>query len=463
MYIPQPEPAIVHHTSRDRLKEKHLSFFHPDDSDTDLPSSWSKFTQRLPDRQQIREYRPSRRAKKIIILTSIVLVVVIILAASLGTSLHHKRSNNAPDAQITEVPSGGTPTPPSPSGKPRPTAEAHMHALAATGWIPPETPDRFMSWVFSQNADGKLSRHTFDSTTGNWTRVADFAVAKPRTPLAAMVFNTYWYNGLPNYDFKDSGYMVSLVYVDEKDYLNEWIFTAWGDPIGRAGSLTSQKYITHPNTTLAAYWPQITYQGVGGELRSLYYECHRKNDCWNDGVTAGSNAINGTQLALVPDLNNNQGGSLFFTEMGSERLLLYKEDNFGNAALWANEAFSPLTRTPSPIAAFATTRPYSPASLNTYLLFQNATGLTQISWSDNDYGWRGPTFHDAFAGAENNTAIACITGPTFGNNPMVTGDMLARCYFQAGRAVREVRFNSAGGSNGFGAWEVVGNVPTIEF
>lgn len=127
----------------------------------------------------------------------VVFAIVIILAAALGTSLHHKQGVKAPDAQITEVPSGTTPAPPPPHGKPRPTSEPHLHALAVTGWIPPELPDRFNAWIFSQNADGMLSRHSFDSTTGNWTRVSDFARAKSRTPLAAMVMHTAWYEGTP--------------------------------------------------------------------------------------------------------------------------------------------------------------------------------------------------------------------------------------------------------------------------
>lgn len=80
-----------------------------------------------------------------------------------------------------------------------------------------------------------------------------------------------------------------------------------------------------------------------------------------------------------------------------------------------------------------------------------------MSWSDTDEGWKGPTTPSAFAGANNNTALSCLTGPTFPGFPLLQGNALARCWFQAGLAVREVQFDEGG------EWRVVGNVPTFGF
>jgi hypothetical protein len=120
------------------------------------------------------------------------------------------------------------------------------------------------------------------------------------------------------------------------------------------------------------------------------------------------------------------------------------------------EAFSNLIPTDSSVTAFSTRRPGDAQALNTYLLWQNASGTIQISWSDNDNGWRAPVTYQAFNGAANNTAIACLTGLTFPGFPLAEGTELSRCYFQAGAAVREVSFDGT-------EWSVVGNVPTFGF
>jgi hypothetical protein len=96
--------------------------------------------------------------------------------------------------------------------------------------------------------------------------------------------------------------------------------------------------------------------------------------------------------------------------------------------------------------------------LDTYLLWQDDTGIVQMSWSGGGGGWQGPVTHAAFTGANRNTALACLTDLAFPGFPMEGGTELARCWFQAGDAVREVRLNGNGAE-----WEVVGNVPTFGF
>lgn len=75
-----------------------------------------------------------------------------------------------------------------------------------------------------------------------------------------------------------------------------------------------------------------------------------------------------------------------------------------------------------------------------------------MSWTDSDDGWKGPITHPAFAGADNNTALTCLTGLTFAGMPLQAGTELSRCYFQTGLALREVSFDGE-------AWGIVGVVP----
>jgi hypothetical protein len=79
-----------------------------------------------------------------------------------------------------------------------------------------------------------------------------------------------------------------------------------------------------------------------------------------------------------------------------------------------------------------------------------------MSWTDTDEGWKGPVTPAAFAGANNNTALACLTGLTYPGFPLPEGNELSRCWFQAGLAVREVWFDGD-------EWKAVGNVPTFGF
>ena len=85
-------------------------------------------------------------------------------------------------------------------------------------------------------------------------------------------------------------------------------------------------------------------------------------------------------------------------------------------------------------------------------MWQDEKGTIQMSWANDYTGWKGPISHAAFAGAENGTALTCLTGLTFLGFPLPDGSELARCYFQTGAAVREVSFDGT-------SWDVVGIVP----
>lgn len=108
------------------------------------------------------------------------------------------------------------------------------------------------------------------------------------------------------------------------------------------------------------------------------------------------------------------------------------------------------------MASFATRRDGSSEdeSLNVYLLWQDLNGTIQMSWTDGGDGsqWKGPITQPAFAGADKDAALSCMTGPTFKNFPLGTGHELCRCYFQTGLGLREISFDGA-------EWRIVGVIP----
>lgn len=229
-------------------------------------------------------------------------------------------------------------------------------------------------------------------------------------------------------------------------------------------------YVAHKNSRLASYGSHVVYQGVNGEVRDAHYECHGKDACWHDRILNTTKASNGTQLALIPLQNRLSSLGLFYQEEGG-RFLKYAEDEDSVGSLWENRESAPLFCTltadshhtatysnliPSngSVAAFSTARKssLSNSDLKTYLLWQDANDTVQISWTDDDSGWRGPVTSPAFAGIEPGSALACFNGLTFEGFPLRAGTELARCYFQTGRALREVRFDGK-------EWEVVGVIP----
>jgi hypothetical protein len=93
-------------------------------------------------------------------------------------------------------------------------------------------------------------------------------------------------------------------------------------------------------------------------------------------------------------------------------------------------------------------------NLNTYVLWQDTSGDIQVSWQDDGSGWKGPSTYPALKGADNGTSITCLT-QSAGLPLVLTGGYdMSRCYFQVGRALREIYYN---GSD----WSIIGNVPMV--
>jgi hypothetical protein len=105
------------------------------------------------------------------------------------------------------------------------------------------------------------------------------------------------------------------------------------------------------------------------------------------------------------------------------------------------------------IGAFAVPRPLDTSGkINTYVLWQEASGNVQMTWEDDGSGWKGPSTPDAFRGADNGTSIACLTPSAWPPSGLEPKWDLARCYFQSNGVLREVQFDGS-------AWRVVGDVP----
>ncbi|PVH94976.1 hypothetical protein DM02DRAFT_171888 [Periconia macrospinosa] len=245
----------------------------------------------------------------------------------------------------------------------------------------------------------------------------------------------------------------SVIYLDDGNYLNEWIFSGGGSDVGQPGPLTRQKYLAHPSSSLAAYWPRIIYQGTSGEIREINYNCSSKTQCYYDKALSTTQARNGTQLLVLPAKSDLTSTAVFYQEQDG-RFLEYREDGTGITTVLQNPAFSNLIPLDAPVAGFSTIRPTDAQNpnLNLYLLWQDSNNVIQLSYTDDTNVWKGPNTDPAFAGANNNTALSCLSGTTFPGFPQQRTTVLARCYFQTGMALREVTFNG-------NMWNITGVVP----
>jgi hypothetical protein len=92
-------------------------------------------------------------------------------------------------------------------------------------------------------------------------------------------------------------------------------------------------------------------------------------------------------------------------------------------------------------------------NVNQYVLWQDTTTDVLVQWVDDNTGWQGPSSFPALKGADNGTAIACMSPGTGGLSyglEIVPG--MYHCYFQVNNTVREVAISS-------GQWSIVGTVP----
>ncbi|ORY12103.1 hypothetical protein BCR34DRAFT_663998 [Clohesyomyces aquaticus] len=264
----------------------------------------------------------------VVVLTTL-LVLAIILGAVLGTL--HSRARHTHPPQIVATTSSAIPT--STSSVPTPTATPQVSSLAVTGWKTGGSRGYFTIWLFSQDSDGFLSRSTFNSSTGNWTTASRFASAKKGTPLAATALNTAYYVNQTNYTFPGVQFQAEVVYLDNLNYVSEWIFPDKGPEEGQPGSLNQQRYTASDISHIAFYWPELVYQSNGGELRLVSFECRTKNRCWHDSTLPTTDASNGTQLAMIPLTNNLSSLALFYSQ--EDGAYVSYIDRFGQASeIW---------------------------------------------------------------------------------------------------------------------------------
>ncbi|KAF2468753.1 uncharacterized protein BDR25DRAFT_52625 [Lindgomyces ingoldianus] len=406
----------------------------------------------------IKSQKRSCWKRKRVWVLALVLTVVIAstaLCVSLGILLKKPKSATSgskatPTNLATATVTASASSVPSPTAKP--TSIASLSPLAVTAWRDNNsTGTTFKIRVVFQNDKGMLQGTLFDSGYKSWARNKDFTKAKQGTSLALTRFRHNIYPDAINNDEQ-----VELFYLDDADRICEWNWDSI-NIAGSAGSIDNQTFVASSTSRLSAYWPLIILQDVDGSLHEIYYDAFSYSDTggWYHR-SANLTIYDGAALGLVPVAQNISKIGVFYQgEDGKlrevQRDKLTWEYAYETHAL--SQSIPPPSLTPPQFAAFSLTNVTNPTELDTYILWQDTSATIQMQWRDDSSGWKGPKTFDAFRGADNGTAIACITMETF-NEPLPKGMDIPRCYFQSGGNLREVELN--GNRDG---WSVLGYVP----
>lgn len=312
------------------------------------------FTDRPRSVNSVPEEKENPRRSKLMLWLILCLVVLLVLAIVLGAVLgtYLNESSIPPAALVTNasVPSNSptstsSRTPSSTSSKVHilstPTASVRAAPITVAGWSAGSSEEHSAVALFWQDSRGYLSKATLNTTSGNWTHVSNFVKAKLGTPLTAAVFNTE-----DSTNQSQSGpenapqHQIHVVYLDDRNRLNEWVFTEDGPSLGQAGTLNYQLYMAHNSTQLASYGPNILYQGMSGEVREVSFTCYGKGQCWNDRVLGTTQPVNGSRLTMVPTQKTNPTVGLFYQDEDG-RYLNYVEDDERKSSVWANGRLIP--------------------------------------------------------------------------------------------------------------------------
>jgi hypothetical protein len=243
------------------------------------------------------------------------------------------------------------------------------------------------------------------------------------------------------------------------------------------GSISTHDFKIGTFSRMATYWPSLVFQDDSYMLQEILYNGSLPGNIGNWLQSAVNvNGLNHSGLANVPlTANGNYGVSILYDRNDQKLFDLQRNQSVGGwipgkcrpchsptsaEPLIANDLLHNLGTLSLPIVsatsigAFAVPR-YSNVSyiMNTYILWQDPSGIIQVSWQDDDSGWKGPSAFPALSGADNGTEIACLTPNAWPLSNLQAKYDMSRCYFQASGLLKEVLYN---GSD----WTVIGNVPT---
>ncbi|KAK4098890.1 hypothetical protein N658DRAFT_430994 [Parathielavia hyrcaniae] len=444
------------------------------------------------------------RKKRLWLIIGGVIAVVVILAAVLGGVFGSRAANSSASSQSQSGTnsgdsggsgdpgdSGGSDQNPSTTGNTTDTTTSSNNStstpsirqgsgLSVTGWRKPD--GSVETYLFHQDPGNGLRYSRCDTSrrlSGNdsacWESPVSFgSLAHAGTRLAASTI-------LSGDEYQPQ---IQLFYTDFQTRLLGIAINAQAQPNISDDSVNKKTISTGRNSSLTAYWPWAMYQSGAGTLfhvRNLLSGSFEPSDSSWDNNETNTTALDGSRLAVVPTSTDfaliavKAGYAVFYQHPASRRLAVAITDlghpqvPDGFTQPWPVALPNIVLPARTPIAAFSVARPRDRLRrVDTYVLYLDGDGdigvLYTVVSSGSGSGIAGWTTAqpEALRGADRDTDIACLTMPTSFRDAAGAGLLLeeasaetARCFFQRGGKVVEVRLES----KETGEWVVVGDVP----
>ncbi|KAK4039387.1 hypothetical protein C8A01DRAFT_36598 [Parachaetomium inaequale] len=356
----------------------------------------------------------------------------------------------------------------------RPQSIRQGSGLSVAGWRKPDGSAE--TYLFFQDPEDGLRFSRCDTSLrspGNdstcWASPVSFnAYATAGTPLGASTI--LWGDDYqPQIELFYSGFKTRLLGVN---------FNEQKKPNTTDDDVNKQTLFTGLGSSLTAYWPWTVYQDPAGKL---YHLRNRIGGRWEpNGLDWDANPINitalaTTRLAMAPTSTNytmiaqKAGYAIFYQTLDAKLAVSIPDlDSPKRPATFHNPWPTTLPDVTfpklAPIAAFSVARKDDDLQrVDTYVLYLDADANINVlsTTTGASAAWNTPAQPDALKGADKDTDIACLNMATSSYNAAKAAVLLeavsggeARCFFQKGGQVVEVRLDGETGE-----WVGVGGVP----
>ncbi|KAK6448336.1 hypothetical protein FP744_10004586 [Trichoderma asperellum] len=394
-----------------------------------------------------KQHNPKR--KRLWIIVAAVVLVLVIVGAVVGGVVGSQNSH-----KTLATPSSSS-TPSSSTSAPSSSATASSvyasSGIGVTGWWTSQSD--FSIRLAYQGSDSYLHMMQYNSGDDGWSAMTILTNldVKKGSPIAVSCFNSSIFfdatvNSATNFT------QIEIFYVNDRGDIAEWWIREQQVPeqqtLNGNGSMSPNAWKAGVGSRFTSYWPSVVIQDDSNQVQELYY-----NGSWSQN-NLGLACQNHSAFAEIPV--SVKGGL-----MGAENFIYQRDDQklFIEGRKQSTDSVSsvnlPAITMPAETAIGAFSIPRSADSSNTamnnYILWQNATGAIQMTWEDDNTGWRTSSTPESLGTPDSGTGITCLTPTVWAVGSLQPGYSMARCYYLIDGRIREIQYD---GSN----WSVVGNV-----
>ncbi|KAL7924018.1 hypothetical protein ACQKWADRAFT_288555 [Trichoderma austrokoningii] len=391
----------------------------------------------------------SPRTKRLWLIVAAVVLVLVVVGAVVGGVVGSRSSHNTrPTPSSSSTPSSSTSAP---SSSATASSVYASSGIGVTGWWTSDSD--FSIRLAYQGDDSYLHMMQYNSGDDDWSAMTILTELdiKKGSPLAISCFNSsIFFNAAV--DSNTNFTQIEIFYVNDRGDVAEWWIREQQVPeqqtLNGNGSMSPNAWKAGVGSRFASYWPSVVVQDDTSQVQELYY-----NGSWSRN-NLDLACQNHSAFAEIP--LSVKGGLI-----GAENFIYQRDDQklFIEGRKQSTASVStvniPAISMPAEAAIGAFSIPRSADSSNTamnnYILWQNATGAIQMTWEDDNTGWRTSSTPESLGIPDKGTGISCLTPTVWAVGSLQSGYSMARCYYLIDGRIREIQYDGS-------SWSVVGNV-----